>query len=37
MTGSAIALMSVAIVVIWGGLAASVAYLMSHPMNHEDN
>ena len=36
MTGSAIALMAVAMVVIWGGLGASIAYLVTHPMNGEE-
>lgn len=36
MTGSAIALMVGAMVVIWGGFTASVAYILTHPMKDED-
>ena len=36
MAGSAIALLIVSIGVIWGGLGASVAYLVTHPMKAED-
>ncbi|MCI6574703.1 MAG: MetS family NSS transporter small subunit [Actinomycetaceae bacterium] len=36
MTGSAIALMCGAMIVIWGGLGASITYLVTHPMRDED-
>ncbi|MDO5701014.1 MAG: methionine/alanine import family NSS transporter small subunit [Bowdeniella nasicola] len=31
MTGTAIAMMIVAITTVWGGLAASIIYLVTHP------
>ena len=36
MAGGAIALMLIAMAVIWGGLGASIAYLVTHPMKSED-
>ena len=32
MTTTAIIMMTVSIVTVWGGLAASVAYLVTHPI-----
>ncbi|MCI7552155.1 MAG: methionine/alanine import family NSS transporter small subunit [Actinomycetaceae bacterium] len=36
MTTSAIALLVVSVGMIWGGLAASVVYLVTHPMHDDD-
>lgn len=32
MTTTALVMMGVSIITVWGGLAASVAYLVSHPV-----
>ena len=36
MTGTAIAMMIVSIVTVWGGLAASIAYIATHHVEPDD-
>ncbi|PFG32028.1 methionine/alanine import family NSS transporter small subunit [Paramicrobacterium agarici] len=36
MSASAIIMMLVAIVTVWGGMAVSIVHLMRHPEEHDD-
>lgn len=36
MTATAVVMMIVAVATIWGGLAVSTRYLITHPLPHED-